>query len=112
MITRPHALIFLLYIDTPYMSRCHGIVIDPHDKGLRLRKISELVDVEAQGLASGTLGSVGGLVVLGEHLTVGGGNLLGIQSEVDDTRIDVGDELGRGHGVLDDTELGHTDSFG
>lgn len=71
----------------------------------------ELVDVEAQGLASGTLGSVGDLVVLDEDLRVSEGNLLGIQSEVDETGVDVRDELGRGDGVLDDTELGHTDSF-
>jgi len=72
---------------------------------------SELVDVEAQGLASIALGSVFGLVVLGEHLSVGGRDFLGIQSEVDGASVDRGNELGRGHGVLDDTELGHTDSF-
>ena len=92
---------------TSIEGRCHGIVIDPHDMGLKLMFKSELVDVEDEGHTRGTLGSVGGLVVLGEQLGVGGRDFLGIQREVDETGVDVRDELGRGDGVLDDSELGH-----
>jgi len=111
VITRPQLLILMLYISTSYTERCHGIVIDPHDKGLEVRVTSELVDVEAQGLAGIALGSVFGLVVLGEHLSVGGRDFLGIQSEVDDASVESGNEVRRGNGILDDIELGHIDSF-